>query len=127
MKIKSFKQYINEMSVAGTTIPTEFDGVDYNYSRHFFDRLGERGNITIEQFKELLQKVRTKLKDLPMVGEFLFFSRKFKQGIITSWDAMKRKLSFITFLPPGKDFPKPGTKRVVVENINKTVTVIYID
>jgi hypothetical protein len=131
MKVSRFKQYLSEMSAYAAEMPQEVDGVSYGYSNHFFDRLSERGTITLDQLKAMVKKVRTQLAELPMKGDFLFFSKSLKQGIVAAWDAIKSKLNFITFLPPKKNpdeyFAKSGTSKVVFENINKNITIIYID
>jgi len=131
MKLKRFKTFVNEMSAKEAGLPQEVDGVEYTYSNHFFDRVGERVKITFQQLKDIVVNIRKKIKDLPIKGEFLFFSKSLHQGIVASWNAIKAKLSFVTFLPPKKSpeeyFTKGDTEKVVIENINKDIKIIYID
>lgn len=128
--LESLNESLLEMSVKEAGLPSEVDGVDYNYSSHFFDRIGERGKITIDQLKSIMSNVRKKLKDLPIKGEFLFFSKSAKQGIVAVWDAIKSKLSFLTFLPPKEKpedyFAKSGTEKVMIES-KGNIQIIYID
>lgn len=118
--MKTFKQYINESSIT-------FDGVEFDFGMHFLDRIKERNILTIEQLEALIKRIRKKLADLDPKGEFLFYSHELKQGVVAAWDAFKHKMKFITFLPKGKEFPKPGTEKVYVESQEKELTIIYID
>jgi hypothetical protein len=113
-----FKEYIQENVIT-------LDGVEFDLGVHFLERLKERSELTKEQIDHFLHKIREHLAEIGIEGEFLFYSRKLKQGIVAVWDAFKSKIKMITFLPRGKDFPKPGTDKVVVES--KSYTVIYVD
>lgn len=120
MQIKKFKQYILENIVT-------FDGVDFDFGTHFIDRIKERNLLSIEQLESLIKRIREKLAELDPKGEFLFYSRELKQGVIAAWDAFKHHIKFITFLPKGKEFPKPGTEKIYVESHEKKILIIYID
>jgi hypothetical protein len=116
--MKTFKQFISEEHI-------NVDGVDFDLGMHFLDRIKERSELTRAELNELIKKIREKLSKIKPMGEFLFYSRKLKQGIIAAWDSFKQKLKMITFLPRGKEFPKPGTEKIVMENIQ--YDIIYID
>lgn len=120
MMIKRFKHfYLNEMSLA-------VDDVQFYLSKHFEDRMKERGtNFDIQSLKQMISKIKSKLPELPPVGDFLFYSRKLKQGFIAAWDSFRSKMSLITFLPKGKEYPNPGTEKVIIES--KSYSVFYID
>ncbi len=121
MKIKSFKQFrLDEMSV-------NVGELEYDFSPHFFDRIRERGQFTPDEIELFLKKIASKVKDIPGKKEFLFFSKRMKQGLIAAWDSVKKKLKLITFLPRGKDFAKPGTEKVVIESKYKEYQIIFID
>lgn len=104
-----------------------FGDLELNMTKHFEDRMKERGSdFNMDNLKSMIGKIKTKLTELPAKGEFLFFSRKYKQGVIGIWDAWKAKLNLITFLPKGKDYPKEGTDKIVVEDIGE-YQIIFID
>lgn len=106
--------------------------VDFNFTKHFLERMKVRlGNTTmsseemIEYLKPILANMVKKLGELPVVGEFLFYSKKLGHGIVAAWDAYKRKMSLITFLPKERHQPTKGTQEVVIESV--TYTLIEID
>lgn len=106
--MKRFKQFITERVIT-------IDDVDFDLGVHGEDRIKERSKLSAEEFKELLAKIRSKLSSLDIKGEFLFYSKKLRQGVVAAWDAIKSRLKLITFLPQGKHFAKPGTDEVVME------------
>lgn len=134
--MKSFKQFINEESFY-------LDGVKFNFSHHFLDRIPIRSKIKkkediinalssfneaidVDGFMQLIKKIRAKLKDIPERGEFLFYSKSLGQGLVAAWDAFKNKLTFITFLPAERHQSKTGTEEIQLEKryINKNTILI---
>ena len=118
--MKSFKQFINEEHM-------NVDGVDFDLGLHFTDRLKERSQLSIDEIKQLMSSIREKLASIRPMGEFLFYSRKLKQGVIAAWDSFKQKLKMITFLPRNKEYPKPGTQKVYVESLETEYEIVYVD
>jgi len=120
MKLKSFKQFrLEEMSVT-------VNDLEMDFSPHFFDRIRERGQFTTDEIEIFLRKISEKVKNYDGKHEFLFFSRKMKQGLVAAWDSLRKKLKIITFLPRGKDFAKTGTEKVFVESLQRQILYIEI-
>ena len=134
--MKTFKQYINETSIY-------VDDVEFDFGSHFLDRIPLRSdikdpkkllkilqhineNLDIDTFVNMIKKIRSKLKDLPEKGEFLFYDKNLKQGMIAAWDAFKNKLKFITFLPPDRHNVKPGTEMITLEQTQESIKIIHI-
>ena len=104
------------------------DDVEFILTKHFSERMKERGSeFSMDAMKGMLKNIKSKLTDLPATGEFLFFSKKLKQGIVATWDAFKSKMSLITFLPKGKEFPGKDTEKVYVESMQRDYIYIEVD
>lgn len=93
-------------------------------TKHGFERIMKRSKLTKDELKTLF---RNAIKKLSKIGasagdNILFFSKSLKQGFVSAVDD-KGNLRLITFLPRGKDFPKPGTEKVVVEGIEEEIRI----
>lgn len=115
---------INQILIENIAI--NIDGVEFSFTNHFFDRLKERIELKPKIIEKFLYKIKNKLVDLNTSGEFLFYSKKLKQGIVATWNKSKHLLSLITFLPKNKHHTKDGTEEIVIENY-KNYIIIYLD
>lgn len=120
MQIKKFKQFIIENTIT-------LDGVEFDFGVHFLERIKERNDLSMDQLKALIKRIRNKLAELDPKGVFLFYSLELNQGMVAAWDAFNHYIKFITFLPKGKEFSKTDTKKIYIESYEKEITIIYID
>jgi hypothetical protein len=86
-------------------------------TKHGLERILQRSKIGIDGLKKLFRTALEHfMKMQAEVGEtMLFFSKSLNQGFIAAVGP-KKNLQLVTFLPPGKSFPKPGTEKIVVES-----------
>jgi len=91
-------------------------------TKHGLDRIIQRTTLTTDDIKTLFINAIEQFKTMTAKAgdEILFFSKSLNQGFVSGVDA-NGNLSLITFLPPGRSFPKPGTEKVVVEDMNGTI------
>jgi hypothetical protein len=92
---------------------------------HAVDRYIERVPSAKEEINDMLTRIVKHLetKARPDKEEYLFFSRKFRQGIVVAYREEraqyatddKKHVVIITVLPKGKDQPKAGTPKIVME------------
>ena len=82
---------------------------------HGKERRTERGRSWL-QIKSLYKRVLQKYSQMSVRAgeEILFYSRSLNQGIVTAVEG--KNLRIITFLPPGRNNPMPGTTMAFVEN-----------
>lgn len=113
-----FKTFIEENTIT-------INGVDFDLGNHFLERLKVRSQLTKDEINDFLSKITKRLSQIGTQGEFLFYSNKLKQGVIAAWDAFKSTMKLITFLPRGREFPKPGTEKVIVEQVE--YQIVWID
>jgi len=87
-------------------------------TKHGGERIGERNQLTKDQMKVLFKRALDKLANLKIAlnKEILFFSRSLNQGFVSV--VVPEGLKLITFLPKGKQFPKPGTDKMIIEAEN---------
>jgi len=130
--MKKFSEFIAEdkekerkQSFISTLKNLFVNGFSIRASIHAASQAFERAkHMTKERWREFFEKVTSKIKQLKLKdGDYLFYSRKAKQGSVLNLD--KDKISLITTLPRGKSFPKPGTERMMMEE--KEYTIIEID
>lgn len=116
----SFREHREAMLVE---MSQQIGEVEFNFTKHFMERFSERSQISKDQLNGFLHRIIDKLPSIDPEGQFLFYSKKLQQGVIAAWDAFKRKMHMITFLPPNKKFSKDAAE-VVVESITYKVIVI---
>lgn len=98
-------------------------------TKHGMERIMQRSKLTIAQIKLLFKRAIEKFINMQAtVGqEFLFYSNSLKQGFV-SVVGKDGNLKLITFLPPGKSFPKDGTKKMVIEGKEyEDITIVELD
>jgi hypothetical protein len=81
----------------------------------------------MDYLKDMLVHIRERVASLAPEGDFLFYSKKFKRGVVAAWDAFKHKMTLVTFLPKGKQFTGPETEKVYVESMQREFTVIILE
>lgn len=103
-------------------------------TKHGLERILQRSKLKIDQLKQLFRKAIEKVNTMKTdVGQtFLFYSKSLNQGFISAVGE-QGNLNLITFLPPGRSFPKPGTQKVVIESLEgeqlefENITVVELD
>lgn len=89
-------------------------------TKHGLERILQRNLLSKEQLQKLFQKALDKFDQLKSrAGEYLFFSRSLNQGFISTADK-DGNLVLITFLPPGRKNPMPGTEVKLIESTEYT-------
>lgn len=87
-----------------------------------FDR---RPDMTESDWKDFHRRVYDKLEKMkPIDGEFIFFSKKYQQAYVAAVDFESKSVRVITVLPKGRSNPKPGTVRMIIEGVERTLEYI---
>lgn len=96
-------------------------------SKHAVERINQRReDLSQQDWKTVYREIVNKVEENNLSGEILFYSKKFKQGLVVAVNAVKNMIKVITTLPKGKQFAKPGTEKVIVEG-RVFEQVIYLD
>jgi hypothetical protein len=98
-------------------------------TKHGIERIIQRSRLSIQELKFLFKNAIEKFTKLKAKAgaEFLFYSKSLKQGFISVVER-DGNLKLITFLPRGKSFPKPGTKKMVIEGVEyENITYVELD
>lgn len=101
---------------------------------HGLERIIQRMKLSIDQLKLLFKTAIEKFDKMSTeVGqEILFYSKSLNQGFVSVVDN-GGNLKLITFLPPGRSNPKPGTEKIVVESLEgeemtfENILIVEID
>lgn len=107
-------------------------------TNHAVDRFNQRNSLPKEDldllFKRMIDKFLNKEIDHP--EEFLVYSMSLHQGLIVAYrkdkytDESTKQFFVVTFLPPGKKNPRPGTPTITVEQYYNDYSdnlIIYIN
>ena len=133
-----YKQLIEKIEGVRTSYSTpshsertsNIHGWEVVKTSHGHDREQERhGGQLPGGHEEFIKKVIEKNKSFrnPKSGEYMYHSAKHNQAAVLNVDHEKKQLRVITVLPKGKTFPKPGTKKIMVESLGKEYDVIILD
>lgn len=76
-----------------------------------------RPDMELEDWLKLHKKMMTWIisNKKEKSGEYLFYSGMMRQGYVVAVDYRRKKVRIITVLPKGRNNPKPGTDKIVVE------------
>ena len=93
-------------------------------TQHSLDQIGKRFKLSKDHLKSLFKKAIDKMlaKGLP-AGPYVFYSPELEYGFV---GAVKpnQDIVMITFLPKGRSNPKPGTEKIIVEEVEYAVVFI---
>jgi hypothetical protein len=107
----------------GSTFLFSWNGHWIIDTNHGWDRIKERSKLPIDKLKLLFQKALAQFdRGFYRNGqEILFFSNQLNQGFVGAV-ANNKNIRLITFLPPGRRTPMPGTAVALVESIDEADT-----
>lgn len=84
-----------------------------------------RPDLTKEHWNDLKIKAHRHL-ERRKEGHYLVYSHDHEQGFIVHNEPEKKKMSIMTVLPKGKQSPKTGTAKVIIESIDYHMTIYEV-
>lgn len=114
----SFKQFLQEQSVHTQ------NGWEILITNHAELRNAQRTNgISDEQWTKFGDSVITRCERSADIrnGEYLFVSKSLNQAVVFNVDKKVKQLRYITILPRGKQIPKQGTSKIMVESVEYVI------
>lgn len=109
---------------------SKIDGWEVVKTSHGYEREQERHDGQLPGgHEEFMKKVIAKNRSFknPRSGEYMYHSAKHNQAAILNVDHGKKQLRVITVLPRGRTLPKVGTKKIMIEALDKEIPVIFLD
>ena len=88
--------------------------------------LVRRPDMEPKDWRVYLKRATKALKSLDM-GDYIIHSKEFDQAVVMGYYPKKKLVRLITTLPKGRSNPKPGTEKVMVEELNQELEVINVD
>lgn len=87
-------------------------------TKHGLERIVQRMKLSVEQLKVLFRNAIESFEKMSRKAgdEILFYSKSLQQGFVSVVQP-DGNLKLITFLPPGRSNPKPGTEKLVIESM----------
>jgi len=104
-------------SLNGWQIILTGHGSDRESLRHAEPELDELIERTIARLTQLINRITRP-------GEYLFFSKSLRRGIVCNVDTGAKQLRITTVLPTGRDFAKEGTRQVIIEGVQYEIIEI---
>lgn len=103
-----------------------WNGISIIGTQHGRERIFQRLKLSYEKLADLFKMALSKTKLMSLTaGEYLFYSNSLRQGFVGALTHIG-DIRLITFLPVGRQNPKPGTKKVFVEGVEYDIVDIII-
>jgi hypothetical protein len=83
---------------------------------HGLEREDQRSSLKQSEWDQFIERVIKKIEKFHTSGEYLFFSVSMRQAVVMNLDIPKKQLRAITVLPTGRNNPRPGTKKILIES-----------
>lgn len=88
--------------------------------------LVRRPDMEPKDWRVYLKRATKALKGLDM-GDYIIQSKEFDQAVVMGYYPKKKLVRLITTLPKGRGNPKPGTEKIMVEELQSEYEVVDVD